>query len=320
MPAEMETIEAMMMETEEYFSDVSEIAEKNFKHPDFKEYSRKYTGVYKRDYDRADLLYAKCLQAYEAVQSNEITKARLTKLQKAHDAFDIATSALDASNAMFTAFLDEGVAKKAAEFLEMISAMIKAQQKKVDDLYGDIDDIHKLLKKAKKDVTGAKTQAAINVAITALSLCYPPLRGARAIYVAMATTGGRLMADEFLGPSGPSTAASMKGYVTDYVGMAKEFGKVGNTLTTIYSTVDTLGSDQSEIGKAEKVVSLLRKKLVDTEKDQAGLMYMMRNAEQELMRLAISLEKAVKSASAARDSYNGHEMNRYDLLAELEGT
>lgn len=318
MAVDIEMIDAMMEETEEYFSDVTEIAEKNFKHAEFREFSRKVTADYKRDYDKADLFYGKCLAAHEALKDRDITKARVTKLQKAHDAFFTATQALDEGNGMFTAFLDEGVAEKAAGLLVLLTALIKGQQKQVGVLLDDIEDIEKLLKKAKKDVTGAKVQMAFNLTVTAICLCYPPLRGAQAVFVALGTTGARLMADEFLGPTGPSNAAAIKAATTDYVGVAEEVGKIGNTITTVYSTVDTMVSDGTELGKAEKTVAAVRKKLAATIKAHAALMRLVAGSDRDLLRLAVSLEKAVKAAHAAKGRFEEHEMTRYDLLAELE--
>lgn len=313
-----EALEMMMQETEEFYSDATEVADKNVKHPDFKEFSRSSTADYKRDLDMVERLYGKYCTAYEAVINNGPTKARVSNLQKAWSSFALAVAALEESNAMFTAYLDEGVAEKAAGLMVLISALIKGQQKQVGELLKDIEEIEKLLKKARKEVTEAQVQMGLNLAITAATLCFPTLRGARAIYVALSVAGTKLAADEFLGPTGPSNASAIKTAATDYAGMADEFGKVGNSLTTIYSTVDTYASDDKEIGKAKKTVEAVKKRLKTAQKAHAALERLIAGAEKDLLRVAISLEKAVKAASAARGRYEQHEMNRYDLLDMIE--
>jgi hypothetical protein len=311
-------MEAVMQEAEEFYSDVTEIAEKNQGHADFKEYSRKSTADYVGDLARAEKLYEKYCDAYEAVTEQGPTPARVKTLEKAYAAFSLSVSAVDAGNAMFTAFLDEGVAGKAAGLFTLLGGIISGQQKMAGELLDDIEDIEKLLKKAKKDVTGARAQMGLNLAVTAVTLCFPPLRGAKAVFVALSVSGGKLVADEFLGPSGPSNASAVKTAVTDYGGLADEIGKVGNTLTTIYSTVDTYASDDAELGKAKKTVASVRKKLEAAQKAHAALVRRMADSDRDLLAMAVALEKSVKAAAAARDRYARRELQRMELIDMIE--
>lgn len=310
-------VEAAMQGTEEFYQDVTDQADRNQKHPDFKEYSRKSTADYTRDRDVVERLYGKYCDAYDAFLDGP-SKARATNLEKAHAALSIAAAALDAGNAMFTAYLDEGVAAKAGAMFTLLALLIKNQQKQIGELADDIEDIEKLLKKARKEVTEAQVQKGLNLALTAVSLCFPPLRGARAVYVALTIAGTKLAADEFLGPSGPTQASAVKTAVTDYVGIADEVGKVGNTLMTVCSTVDTYTSDEKEVGKARKTVELVKKKLAAAQKAHAAVIDRMANSDRDLMSMAVGLEKAVKAASSARDRHQKHEWHRLDLIDMLE--
>lgn len=312
-----EFVERAMAGTEEFYQEVADQADRNQKHGDFKEYSRKSTADYTRDRDVVERLYGKYCDAYDSFLEGP-TKARAAKLEKAHEAFSLATAALDAGNAMFTAYLDEGVATKAGALFTVLAALIKAQQKQIGTLADDIAEIEKLLKKAKKEVTEAQVQKGVNLALTAVSLCLPPLRGARAVYVALAFAGTKLAADEFLGPTGPTQASAVKTAVTDYIGIAEEVGKVGNSLMTAGSTIDTYLSDDKEVGKARKTVDLVRKKLAAAQKDHAALIDRMKNSDRDLLSMAIGLEKAVKAASAARARHQKHEWHRLDLIDMLD--
>lgn len=313
-----EFLERAMESTEEFYDEVTETAERNTRHPDFRLYSRSSTADYVADLARVEKLYVKYCDAYDAVLEQGATKARLKNLEKAHEAFANATQALDHGNAMFTAYLDEGVAEKAAAVCLLLSGLIEGQKKQIDDLLDDVEDTEKLLKKARKEVTGAKVQQGFNLAITAVSLCLPPLKGAQAVVAALTIAGTKLAADELLGPTGPTAASGSKTAVTDYIGIADEVGKVGNTLTTIVSTVDTYTTDEKEIAKAKKTVAALKKKLAATEKAHAALVRRMAGVDRDLLKLAVALEKSVKAASEARKRYKEHECRRLDLIDMAE--
>jgi hypothetical protein len=318
MPVDMDTITMMMEETEEYFSDVTEIADANLKHTEFKDYPRGLTGDYKRDYDVADKLYGKCLEAYDALRdAEEITKPRVARLQKAHDAFFTAIQVLEESNGMFQAFLDEGVAGKVAGIVALLSLLIKGQQKKFEALEYALLDIEKDLKAAKKLVTQAEIQRGVNTALSAIGLCLPALKGGRAVIAALASAGGKLTMDELLGPSGPDEAAAVKQASTEWMSMAEEAGKIGGKIAGVMSGVDTWVTDTKEVDKARKALKSIQKKLEAASKTHDMLERALEGSDKELLRLAIAFEKAVKAAHAAKGRFAEHEMTRYDLLADL---
>lgn len=318
MPVDMDLIDTMMEETEEYFSDVTEIADANLKHAEFKDYPRSLTGDYKRDYDVADKLYGKCLEAYDALRNaEEITEARVKRLQKAHDAFFTATQVLEESNGMFKAFLDEGVAGKAAGLVTLLSLLVKGQLKKIEDLEDELTGIEKDLKAARKLVTQAEIQRGVNTALSVIGLCLPPLKGGRAVIGALATAGGKLTMDDLLGPSGPDEAAAVKQAATEWMSMAEEAGKVGGKIAGVLSGVDTWVADTKEVDKARKMLKAVQKKLEAAVKTHDVLVRALDGSEKELVRLSIAFEKAVKAAHAAKDRFRDHELTRYDLLADL---
>jgi hypothetical protein len=316
MPMTMEDILALAEEVDDHYQTVTDEAEANFKHGEYKDYPTDIRGDYRRDVDRMDKYYDKFLGVFEMIEAKGIDEKRANLLQDMLDNLYNAIETVQASNGMFKAFLEEGVAGKAAGMFELLTLIVKGQRKTVDLLIEDIEDIEKLLQKAKKDVRDVQIQKGFNLALTAVSLCFPQLRAARAVYVALGTAGAKVMVDEFLGPTGPSIAGGIKTATFDYLGIADEVGKVGNTMATVYSTIDTYVTDEAELGKAEKTVRTVKKKLEDTRKALTQFQRLVKDSEKDLAALGIGLDKAVTAAHKARDTYAAQELERAELVAD----
>ncbi len=312
----MDDIRAVAEEVEDHYQTVTDESEANFKHAEFKDYPSDIRGNYRRDVERMDKYYDKFLGVLEMIEKKGIDEKRVNLLQDMLDSFYNAIETVQASNGMFKAFLDEGVAGKAAGMFELLSLLVKGQRKTVETLIEDIQDIEKLLEKAKKDVSNVQIQKGFNLALTAVSLCFPQLRVARAVFVALGTAGAKVMVDEFLGPTGPSIAGGIKTATFDYLGIAEEVGKVGNTVATVYSTIDTYVTDEAELGKAEKTVRTVKKKLEDTKKALAQFQRLVKDSEKTLVALGIGLDKSVAAAHKARDAYASQKLERAELVAE----
>jgi nitrogen fixation protein FixH len=75
-------------------------------------------------------------------------------------------------------------------------------------------------------------------------------------------------------------------------------------------------TDQTELGKAEKTVAALRKKLAATDKAQAKFQRPAKESEKDLVAFAIGLDKAVTAPHKARAAHASEKAHR----AELVGT
>jgi hypothetical protein len=118
--------------------------------------------------------------------------------------------------------------------------------------------------------------------------------------VAVRTSGAKVIVDEVLGSSGPSSAGAVKSASLDYLGIADEVGKSVNVVATVYSTIDTYVTNDPYLGKAEKAVAAPRKKLALTDKALAQVQRLAKESEKDLVAFAIGLDKAVPAAHKAR--------------------
>jgi uncharacterized protein Yka (UPF0111/DUF47 family) len=314
MPMTVEQMNDIIEQVDDHYQTVSDEAEANFKHAEFRDYPSDVTGDYRRDVVRMEKIYAKFHDFVEVIDEKGLDTKRANQFHALLDALYTSIDAVMHSNGMFRAFLEEGVAGWATGMFELLTALVKGQRKTVDSLIEDIEDIEKLIDKAKKDVRDARIQKGFNLALTAVSLCFPQLRAARAVFVALGTTGAKVIVDEFLGPSGPSTAGAIKSASLDYLGIADEVGKSVNVMATVYSTIDTYVTDDTELGRAEKTVVALRKKLAATEKALAQFQRLVKESEKDLVAFAIGLDKAVTAAHKARAAYASEKADRAELV------
>ena len=314
---ELEFLDEMMIELEEYFLDIQETAEANIKSADFKLMPSKVTGPYRKDYGLAEVLYKKCTKAHEAVVTGDHSKSAIATLQKTWDDLHSAAKVLEAGNAKYTAFIEQGVAEKAAGVAAGILLLVKSQQKRVGDLDKQLTELEKQLKKAEKDVSGAKLQRGLNVAITAIGFFLPPVKGLHVVYLAVGTSATRLTIDALLGPDGPSVVAAAKTAATDYGGVTDKLSSGAGKFISAASGIDTLLSDSKEVGKATKTVAQIKKLLASTLAAYSKLEKEMPKMQADLIRLTAALEKALKAAKDATGKVQEAELKRVDFLKEI---
>lgn len=312
----MEQIRALAEEVEDHYQTVTDEAEANFGHAEYQDYPSDIRGDYRRDVERMEKYYDKFLGVLEMIEKKGVDEKRANLLQDMLDNFYNSIETVQASNGMFRAFLDEGLASKVEGLFELLTLIVKGQQKTLDEVIDDLEEIEKLLRKAKKEVGEVKFQLAFNLAAQAIMVCVPAMRGVQAVYLALGTAGIKLGVDAYMGPKGPTNAGAVKNTALDYLGAAREVGKTANTVANVYSTLDTLGSDSDELGKAQRTVAIIRKKLAATQKQAEKLHGLLRDSQKDLTAYAVALEKSVLSAHKALDAFDRHEVERAELVAE----
>lgn len=310
---QMKALTKFRNEIEEAYSDIADTAETNLKSNELSYFPSDMVSTYKKDCATLEKQYDKCDNLFDELFDNGLNASNVTRTEAALARFELLLKVLDASNAIFTAFSDSRVASLSAGAFELFGLIVASQQKLVIDLSNRITTIEADLKKAKRDVTGAKVQKNLNLALTAIAACAPPLRAAQTFYFVLGMAATRVGADAVLGPTGPSIASGAKTTATEYGGIAKSIGKVGGTLVSVYSTVDTLVSDNNELGKAEKNVKNLRKKLKDTIAAHKKLEANMRSSDRTLIAQCLKFEKAMKEAHKAKSRAKAAKLKRLNL-------
>ncbi|MCX7558453.1 hypothetical protein OS190_02665 [Sulfitobacter sp. F26204] len=302
---------------EEYYSDVTDVTDVNLKSAEIAHYPKKLVSSYKKDYNIVEKLYDKCDAAFEDIEKNELTMSRVKKAQAAMDAFNTSIMILEESNAIFTAHNTHKTASQAAGLLILFALIVKSQQAQVKKLQADIPKLEKQLKSAKRDVTGAKAQRAINVAITGVTSVLPALKGAQLAYLVLGTAATRLAADAALGPTGPTTGAGVKTAAGEYAGAVDLVGKGSGKLMSAAGAIDALIADGAEIGKAEKTLKKVKKDLKDTQKRYETLKSNMASSDATFQAAMTKYVKATKAANDASAKFKAAKKKRVDLKKEL---
>ncbi|MEW9920812.1 hypothetical protein AB2B41_14450 [Marimonas sp. MJW-29] len=311
-------LEYLRREIEEYYSDVTDLTDANLKSSEMAHCPKSLVSGYKKDYAVLETLYDKCDAAFEEIEKKDLTTSRIKKAQAAMENFHTAIMVLEQSNAMFAAHNKERTASQAAGMILLFQMIVKSQQDQVKKLMDGIPKLEKKLKKAKRDVTGAKAQRAINVAITGVTACLPALKGAQLAILVLGTAGTRLAADAALGPTGPTAGAAAKTAAGEYGGAVDLLGKGSGKLVSAMGAIDALIADDKEIGTAEKDLKKARKDLKDTEKRYKKLVVAMRSSDKTLAAAAEKYKKATKAAGDASDKFRAAKKRRVDLKKELQ--
>ena len=307
----------MREQIEEYYSDVTDVTDANLKSSEIAHYPKSLVAGYKKDYSVLEKLYDKCDAAFEEIEKKDITTSRIKKAQGAMDAFHTAIMVLEESNAMFAAHNKTQTASQVAGVLLLFGMIVQSQQAQVKKLLADIPKLEKDLKKAKREVTGAKAQRVVNVAITGVTAALPALKGAQLAILVLGTTATRLAADAALGPTGPTSGVAAKTAAGEYGGAVDLLGKGSGKLVSAAGAIDALIADGKEIGTAEKTLKRVKKNLADTKKRYKKLEEAMRSSDRTVEITAAKYEKATKAAADATKKFKAAKQRRVDLKREL---
>lgn len=312
-------IRAFMDETEEFYSDVTDLAEKNLKDKEITLYPDKVKKPYKSDLSKCHKIYGKFLDVSDRIDPDNPDMKIVRKASEERGKLATICELLDAQNAMFSAYIGAKVATQYVGIIALLSAVVKNGEGEIGRVEKKIQKLIKDLKKAKSLVREAKTQRAINVTISvATTVLLPELRVVQAVYAAMALGLTRTAIDDMLGPTGATASGGIKNVSTEYAGCATVLGNTANSAASMISSIDTLISDGVEVGTAEKLLKSAKKDLQDAEKRLKKLNLYAKPNGTQLKKLAIGLEKAQTEASSKLKSYKAAKAKRDDLQKDLE--
>ena len=315
----LKILRAFMDETEEFYSDVTDIAEKNQKDGELKHYPEKMKKSYKSNLTKCHKTYDKFLDVSDRIDPDSPDMRIVRKASEQRGKLALSCEILEAQNAMFSAYIGARVASQYVGVITLLSAVVKNGEGEIARVVKKVDKLVRDLKKAKSLVREAKVQRAINVTITvAATVLLPELRAVQAVYAAMAIGLTRTAIDDSLGPTGATTTGGIKNISTEYAGCATTLGNTVNSSATVISGIDTLISDGVEVGAAEKILKNVRKDLQETQKRLAKLKLYAKPNGVQLKRLAIGLEKAQKEASSKTKAYRTAKAKRDELQKDLE--
>ncbi len=136
-------------------------------------YSSTTLGAYKADRDRLDKCWGDFNAAWNKVVFGKPKDSK--ELIKTYSKYVLALTALEEANAKHEAMMNAGFAALAATLFSLLADWIKEMHKRCKALEKELKDLQKLLKKAQKEVTEAKWQTGLNIAVTAVSFCLGPV-------------------------------------------------------------------------------------------------------------------------------------------------
>lgn len=279
-------------------------------------YSSTTLGAYKADRDRLD----KCWGDFNAAWNKVVFgKAKDSKdLIKTYSKYVLALTVLEEANARHRAMMNAGFAALAGTLLNLLAGWIKEMHKRCKALERELKDLQKLLKKAQKEVTEAKWQTGLNIAVTAVSFCLGPVGWGARIGVALGGVAVHSVIDAALGPSSGSPLGAANTVAGESVELADKLSKGSRKLTGAASAVITLKMDTDEIGQAENIVKEVRKRLnaVATEYDRLARATV--NWKSDIAKVQKQADAALKAYRSEAKKYKSHEKERQALLKEFK--
>ena len=281
-----------------------------------KYYSSKTLGAYKADRARLD----KCMGDFNAAWNKVVAgKAKDSKeLIKTYSKYVLALSTLEESNVKHEAMMTAGFALMAAAFLDLLTRWIKEMHKRCKDLETELKELRKLLKKAQKNVTEAKWQAGLNIAVTAVSFCLGPVGWGARVGVAVGGMATHTVIDAALGPSSGSPLGAANTVAGESVALADKLSTGSKHLAGGASAVLTLKMDTDEIEKAEKILREVRKKLRTVAAEYARLARATASWKTDIAKAQKQADTALKAYKAQVKKYKSHEKQRLELLKEFK--
>ncbi|TDE40978.1 hypothetical protein [Antarcticimicrobium sediminis] len=281
-----------------------------------KYYSSTTLSTYKADYTRLD----KCQGDFNAAWNKVVFgKAKDSKdLIKTYSKYVLALTVLEEANSKHEAMMTAGFAALAATLLSLLADWIKEMHKRCKALEKELTALHKLLKKAKNEVTEAKWQTGLNVAVTAVSFCLGPVSWGARIGVALGGVVVHSVIDGALGPSSGSPLGTANTVAGESVDLADKLSKGSRKLTGAASAVISLKMDTDEIGQAEKIVKEVRKRLnaVATEYDR--LARATATWKTDIAKVEKQADAALSAYRSQVKKYKSHEKERQGLLKEFK--
>jgi|GEM_PF-2887175 len=279
-------------------------------------YSSTTLSEYKADRDRLDKCWGEFNGAWNKVMFGKAKDSK--ELIKTYTKYVLALTALEEANAKHEAMMNAGFAALAATLLSLLADWIKEMHKRCKALEKDLKDLEKLLKKAQKEVTEAKWQTGLNIAVTAVSFCLGPVGWGARIGVALGGVAVHSVIDGALGPSSGSPLGAANTVAGESVELADKLSKGSKKLTGAASAVITLKMDTDEIAQAEKIVKEVRKKLNSVATEYDRLARATANWKTDIVKVQKQADAALSAYRSEVKKYKSHEKERQALLKEFK--
>ena len=296
--------------------DAIDTADSVIKSPLGKLYSSSTLSAYKADRKLLDDCWGDFNAAWNKVV---FKKAKDNKeIIKTYTKYVLALEILEQANTIHGAMLASGFAALAAKLIEMLIAFAENMQKACKELEAELKAMEARLKKAKREVVEAGAQAALNVALTAVTFCMGPVGWGARIGLAIGSIGAHMVIDGALGPSSGSALGTVNTVAGDGVSLVDKLSKGSKSLVSGAGAVITLKMDTDEIGDAMDIVEGLQKDLKALVKKYESVTASAAKWKKDITGLKTKHDAALKAYESAANSYRSGTRKREELLKEFK--
>jgi len=271
-------------------------------------------GQYRKDV--ADLNRAR--KAFDAEWS-KLVKARGKPdrtLLAAFDAFSLHLSAIKAANERLQALADARAAATVAAILGVVLGLHLSLAKEGTALLTELSQLQLLLRKATVELNEARAQRAVNAALTAVTLCIPPLNLVGRIVVTAGTATTQLLLDAALGVRKGDVKGMTNTVFSGFPGAAKDAGVAAGKCLPIVAAVATLKSDGDEVAEAGKILQLLRRRSASVTRRLRKIISVLKSEGPKMTKAQKQLDALSKRVHSALARANDHQHD-YDQIRKL---
>lgn len=276
----------------------------------------KALSTYKKERDDLDDASGEFNGAFNAVTWGKAKDGKA--LIAAYKAWVIALTVLEEDNVLYGAYVEAGAAASTAIFIAVLIETVKAVQKACENIVKELEALDKLLKQAKREVTQAEIQRALNIAISVVSLLLPPMRLGRSIAVAAGTLTVQLILDAALGPGKPGAIGIANSAGGDVIGLPKLVSTPKAKFGGVASLIIGIKLDTDEVGDAKKIVEAIKDRIKSTQKTLEMLDPFLNIGADKLAKMQDGFNEALKEAKSKSNAYKSGEAKRLGLVRELQ--
>lgn len=293
-----------------------DLADAVLKSPTGKLYSGTTFSAYKGDRDRLDKSWGEFNAAWNKVTFGKVKDNKA--LIKSYSKYVLSLEVLEQSNIRHDAMMTSGLAIMIAAFHSLVVKIIAVKKKRLGELQKELAALQKLLIKARKEVTEAKVQLALNVAVTAVSMCLGPVGWGARIGVAVGGMAVHAAIDASLGPSSGSVEGTLNTVAGESVELVDKLSKGGKQLGGAAFAVVTLGMDLGEIGDAQAIVKKIQVELPKTKANFDKLTAESKKWAKDIDKCNRNFNAAMKKYQAASKKGAKAVKSRQELLKEFK--
>ncbi|MEX0281754.1 MAG: hypothetical protein AB3N13_11285 [Arenibacterium sp.] len=296
--------------------DALDLADKVISSPTGKLYSSSTLSAYNADYKRLDKCWGDFNAAWNKVVFGKAKDGK--QLIKTYTKFVLALEILEQSNIRHEAVMTSGLATVIAAMHAVVLKIIAAKQKRLSKMEQELAAMQKLLIKAKKEVTEAEVQLALNVAVTAVTMCLGPVGWGARIGLALGGIAVHVAIDASLGPSSGSFEGTANTVAGESVELVDKLSKGSKKIAGGAAAVVTLGMDIGEIGQAKEIVKKIQKELPKLAQEYASLAQESKKWSKQIDASNKALISAAKVYRSAAKKAAKSKKSRQELLKEFK--